>query len=337
MAVLLTLATATAGGVGTAVAKDIRYPEIGPVAFLLHLPDSWSVRTVGSPAAIVAIGPDSSQAISVLVIPENAGSSQKTPDELATALLAAMHAQPFNKHEKGTISGVPADSYYSWKARASDGQQQSVTMNLIKSHGSIVLETIIADLPPNSAQQAALAAALKGIKLTGVGSNPASTKGPTNPARPAVASIPVPTEAPSSTAQTGAPSNAARIEIPLKPDGGTFVVPVFINGAITLNFVVDSGAADVAVPADVVGTLIRTGTIEKSDMMGKQKYVLADGSISPTVTFNIRSLKVGDVLIENVKGSVSPAAGSLLLGQSFLQRFKSWSMDNNKHVLVLEQ
>jgi len=65
--------------------------------------------------------------------------------------------------------------------------------------------------------------------------------------------------------------------------------------------------------------------------------MLADGSISPTVTFIIRSLKVGDVLIENVNGSVSPAAGSLLLGQSFLQRFKSWSMDNNKHVLVLEQ
>jgi clan AA aspartic protease (TIGR02281 family) len=115
------------------------------------------------------------------------------------------------------------------------------------------------------------------------------------------------------------------------------VVPVFINGAITLNFVVDSGAADAAVPADVVGTLIRAGTIEKSDITGKQKYMLADGSISPTVTFTIRSLKVGDVLIENVKGSVSPAAGSLLLGQSFLQRFRSWSMDNNKHVLVLEQ
>ena len=114
-------------------------------------------------------------------------------------------------------------------------------------------------------------------------------------------------------------------------------MPVFINGAITLNFVVDSGAADVSVPADVVGTLTRAGTIAKTDFIGKQTYVLADGSTVPTNTFVIRSLKVGDILIENVTGSVSPAAGSLLLGQSFLQRFKSWSMDNNKHVLVLEQ
>jgi hypothetical protein len=43
------------------------------------------------------------------------------------------------------------------------------------------------------------------------------------------------------------------------------VVPVLINDAITLDFVVDSGAADVSIPADVVSTLIRTKTIGPSD------------------------------------------------------------------------
>src|SRR6202043_633522 len=91
-----------------------------------------------------------------------------------------------------------------------------------------------------------------------------------------------------------ASSNPARIEVPLKSVGGTFMVPVFINGAITLNFVVDSGASDVAVPADVVGTLIRTRTIGPSDFVGRQTYVLADGSEAPSDIFIIRSLKVGD-------------------------------------------
>jgi hypothetical protein len=50
-----------------------------------------------------------------------------------------------------------------------------------------------------------------------------------------------------------------------------------IIGAITLNFLVDSGATDVAIPADVVSTLIRTGTIESSDFIGTRTYVLADG------------------------------------------------------------
>ncbi len=54
--------------------------------------------------------------------------------------------------------------------------------------------------------------------------------------------------------------------------GETFVVPVTINGQITLDFIVDSGAADVNIPADVVMTLIRTGTITDNDFLGKETY-----------------------------------------------------------------
>jgi clan AA aspartic protease (TIGR02281 family) len=132
------------------------------------------------------------------------------------------------------------------------------------------------------------------------------------------------------------PSPSSRIEVPLKKQGGIFVVPVQINGAITLDFTVDSGAADVSVPADVFSTLVRTGTIRDTDIIGEQTYVLADGSSSPSFMFTIRSLKIGDSVVENVRGGVAPSRGSLLLGQSFLERFKSWSIDNTKHVLLLE-
>ena len=105
---------------------------------------------------------------------------------------------------------------------------------------------------------------------------------------------------------------------------------------ITLDFVVDSGAADVSIPEDVVITLIRAKTIRDTDFVGQQTYVLADGSKVKSHIFRIRSLKVGDRVIENVTGSVTTRKGSLLLGQSFLGRFKSWSIDNTKHALVLE-
>jgi clan AA aspartic protease (TIGR02281 family) len=331
---LLTLAAVTAGSVGAAAAKDLRYPESGPVAFLLHLPDGWTAK-VGHSGSMLVIG-DGSAAISLMLMHEDVRSLHQTPDELASTLLAATKAEPFNKHEKGAIGGVPADSYYS--RLVSPNGQQVMKINLIKSvHDYIVLETILSAVTIDSAQRAALAAALKGITLTGVASNPTPSRGPANPSGTEVSSNPARTDDPSNPTHVEAPSNTTRTEVPLKSVGGTFVVPVFINGAITLNFVVDSGAADVSVPADVVGTLTRAGTIAKTDFIGKQTYVLADGSTVPTNTFVIRSLKVGDILIENVTGSVSPAAGSLLLGQSFLQRFKSWSMDNNKHVLVLEQ
>jgi clan AA aspartic protease (TIGR02281 family) len=139
---------------------------------------------------------------------------------------------------------------------------------------------------------------------------------------------------PNSSAQY--PNQSSRMGVPLKQHGGIFVVPVEINGAITLEFGVDSGAADVCVPRDVFSTLIRTGTVKDSDIIGEQTYVLADGSKSRSVRFTIRSLKVGDSVVENVKGSVAPAEGALLLGQSFLERFKSWSINNTNHQLVLE-
>jgi len=305
---LLLLSAVIAGSAGIAAAKDVRYPESGPVTFLLHLPDPWTAR-VGKSGSMLVIVPDGSAAISLMLMHEDAASLARTPDELANALLIAAKAEPFSKHEKGVIGGVAADSYYSRLASATSAPQL-MKLNMIKSvRGYVVLETILTAATIDSAQQAALAAALKGIRLIGAAASPTPPKGPPNPSRTEVSSNPARTDDPSNPALAAAPSNTTRIEIPLKSLGGTFVVPVFINGAITLNFVVDSGAADVAVPADVVGTLIRAGTIEKSDITGKQKYMLADGSISPTVTFTIRSLKVGDVLMENVKGSVSPAAG----------------------------
>jgi hypothetical protein len=83
-------------------------------------------------------------------------------------------------------------------------------------------------------------------------------------------------------------------------------------------------------------TSMRTGTLKAADFTGSKTYVLADGSNVPSQTFRIRSLKVGDKVVENVNGSTASAKGSPLLGQSFLSRFKSWSIDNNRHVLVLE-
>jgi clan AA aspartic protease (TIGR02281 family) len=131
-------------------------------------------------------------------------------------------------------------------------------------------------------------------------------------------------------------NTAGGMEVAMVRSGGTYAVPVLINGAITLNFVLDSGASDVSIPSDVFGTLVRTGTVTERDIIGSETYTLADGSRKKATTFNIRSLKVGSALIENVKGSVAEDAGPLLSGMSFLSRFPSWSVDNGRHVLILK-
>ena len=122
-------------------------------------------------------------------------------------------------------------------------------------------------------------------------------------------------------AQAGVGSTVApgppgpRTIISMLRDAGTFVVPVTINEQITLKFTVDSGAADVSIPADVVLTLFRTGTLTADDFLGKRTYTMADGSTVPSEQFTIRSLKVGDRVVENVTGSIAPVAGGLLLGK----------------------
>lgn len=134
---------------------------------------------------------------------------------------------------------------------------------------------------------------------------------------------------------------AARVafadSIALKMDAGAFLVPVVINDRITLDFLLDSGSSDVSIPADVFRTLIRTGTISQDDLLGKVTHILADGSHHSAQLFRIRSLKVGNLELRNVTGSVAPVEGDLLLGQTFLSQLRTWSIDNQRHVLLLNE
>jgi hypothetical protein len=75
----------------------------------------------------------------------------------------------------------------------------------------------------------------------------------------------------------------AEIVIPMGRVGGIHVVPVLINGAITLDL--DSGAADVSIPANVVSRL----ALADADFIGERRYQLADGSTTVLKTFRIRS------------------------------------------------
>lgn len=135
------------------------------------------------------------------------------------------------------------------------------------------------------------------------------------------------------------PSHVAKADaVPLKAKYGTLVtVPVLINEEIELSFTIDSAASDVSISADVFSTLVRAGTITNDEIIDTQSYRLADGSEQNSQRFLIRSMRIGTVEIRNVIGSVIPGEGDLLLGQSFLSKLKSWSIDNERHMLLLNE
>jgi hypothetical protein len=126
-------------------------------------------------------------------------------------------------------------------------------------------------------------------------------------------------------------------EVQLKERGGVFRVSVRINDAINLDFIIDSGAADVQIPADVVMTLFRTETLTGRDFRGERTYILADGSKLPSAQFVLRELRVGNHRLTDVTASVGAPAGELLLGQSFLSRFKSVTFNYERRAVVITE
>jgi clan AA aspartic protease (TIGR02281 family) len=137
--------------------------------------------------------------------------------------------------------------------------------------------------------------------------------------------------------QSPSPESTSGIahEVKLTDHGGTFLVPVLVNGRLVLDFVLDSGASEVQIPDDVLRTLYRTGTISDADFLGTETYTLADGSRVPSARFMLHSLEVGGHTVSNVAASVGTMNSEPLLGQSFLSKLGSWTLDNQRHVLVV--
>jgi clan AA aspartic protease (TIGR02281 family) len=140
---------------------------------------------------------------------------------------------------------------------------------------------------------------------------------------------------PAAAASIGDIESQAREIIPIEAQDGAYVVPVLINGVLTENFIIDSGSADVSIPADVAAALVRQGSILASDLIGSKTYILADGSRVPSATYRLSSLKIGDLVMQNVTVRVAAERSHFLLGQSFLSRLKSWSMDNARRALII--
>jgi len=135
-------------------------------------------------------------------------------------------------------------------------------------------------------------------------------------------------------AMAAPPDESASQMVPIEPFNGAFVIPVVLNNVLTEKFIVDSGSADVSIPADVASTLKKLGTITRADFLGSKTYMLADGSIVPSEIYRLASLKIGGLVVQNVTVRISAEKSHLLLGQSFLSRLKSGSVDNARQVMI---
>jgi predicted aspartyl protease len=144
-------------------------------------------------------------------------------------------------------------------------------------------------------------------------------------------------EAAAADAEANAPTPviAGQTTVKGRRESGTLVVPISIDDGPPMDFVVDSGASTIAMPSASAAPLFRAGRLGQGNFRGRGMAVLANGSVVQVDVFNLKSVTVGGRTLSNVPISVYRGYGPNLLGQSFLRRFKSWSIDNGKRELVL--
>lgn len=152
------------------------------------------------------------------------------------------------------------------------------------------------------------------------------------PPAPPIAYSPPPAPPPAPPAQQSSGLKLERIALTSRGGGGTFRVGVGISGVCCFLFVLDSGASDVSVPPDMLRAMVNDGLITEADLIDVQTYQTASGEVEG-LRFRM-PVQIGTLTVRNVVGSVSEGS-ALLLGQSFLKKFRFWAIDNAKHQLVL--
>lgn len=117
---------------------------------------------------------------------------------------------------------------------------------------------------------------------------------------------------------------------------GVYEVPIEINGT-PMNFIFDTGASSISISATEVMFMYKQGTITDEDILGSLYFQDATGSISEGTEINLKSVKIGNKKIYNVKASVVHNMNApLLLGQSALSQFGKVTIDYNSKNISFE-
>jgi len=138
-----------------------------------------------------------------------------------------------------------------------------------------------------------------------------------------------------STSSTQVSHSEATI-LPMTLKGGVYYVKVGVNG-MELDFVFDTGASSILISQVEFLTLKRQGRAQDSDLGEVQYFLDASGDTSEAVSFNIRELKLGDRILNDVDASIgSSLSAPLLLGQSALARFGKVEIDYQNSRIVIK-
>jgi clan AA aspartic protease (TIGR02281 family) len=117
---------------------------------------------------------------------------------------------------------------------------------------------------------------------------------------------------------------------------GTYYVDVGIDGVCCFKMMLDTGASDVSVPMGLWYAMIQGGRITNDDHIDVARYRTASGVVEG-LRFIMPPMQIAGVTVRGVVGSVTKGdrGSTILLGQSFLRKFRSWQINNATGQLIL--
>ena len=122
----------------------------------------------------------------------------------------------------------------------------------------------------------------------------------------------------------------AQTVIQMVEDKGVYKVPCEVNG-LKVKMVFDTGAAAVSLSQSFAEMMLDNDYISKSDFVGQAKSITADGRIIDHTEITLRTVKIGDIILNNVRAFVINSQDTpLLFGQTAIQRLGEVSIKGDK-------
>jgi len=122
----------------------------------------------------------------------------------------------------------------------------------------------------------------------------------------------------------------------MEKENGVYKVPVIVNG-ISMKFILDTGASLISISSTEAEFMLKQGTITEADVVGQSRFQDANGDISSGSVIRLKSVQIGDRILENVNASVvSGTKAPLLLGQSALSKFGKISVDYRRNTVTFD-
>jgi len=132
-------------------------------------------------------------------------------------------------------------------------------------------------------------------------------------------------------------NNKSATTINMVNDNGVKYIWVEING-LRLKFIFDTGASSICISSAEATVLYRQGTLRKEDILDLQYFQDATGNISAGTRINLRTVKIGERVLNNIEATViDNIEAPLLLGQTALEEFGEISIDNKNNTITFKQ